>query len=340
MKKIISVLLTISIIGAILSGCGINNAKTSSEATADKPLVLALAHNMNESHSVHIALLKFADEVEKESNGRIQIKIYPNGQLGSETEVIEQLQAGVVAMTKVSAPGLATYEDGYNTFGLPYVFENTEDFYHVMDSDYMKDFFLSSEDKGFVSLTYYTSGSRSFYTSEKAIRTPEDLVGMKIRVQDMKTQTDMIKALGGTPVTMSYGDVYASLQTGIIDGAESNETALTTGKHGEVCKVFSYDEHSMIPDVLIMSSVVWKRLSTEDQQILISAAKDSTESHKVAWEESIDSAIKEAKSTMNVEFVTDVDKQAFRDATAGMIEEYSNKYPGVKDLLSKINASR
>ena len=103
----------------------------------------------------------------------------------------------------------------------------------------MQDFFLSTENDGFVTLTYYTSGARSFYTKDKAIRTPEDLKGLKIRVQDMKSQTDMLKALGGIPVAMSYGDVYTSLQTGIIDGTENNETALTTGKHGEICKVFS-----------------------------------------------------------------------------------------------------
>ena len=117
----------------------------------------------------------------------------------------------------------------------------------------MHDFFLSSEDDGFVTLTYYTSGARSFYTKNKAIRKPEDLKGLKIRVQDMKSQTDMMKALGGIPVAMSYGDVYTSLQTGIIDGTENNETALTTGKHGEICKVYSTDQHAMIPDVMVMS---------------------------------------------------------------------------------------
>ena len=105
----------------------------------------------------------------------------------------------------------------------------------------MQDFFLSTGDDGFVTLTYYTSGARSFYTKDRAIRTPADLKGLKIRVQDMKSQTDMMNYLGGIPVAMSYGDVYTSLQTGIIDGTENNETALTTGKHGEVCKVYSVD---------------------------------------------------------------------------------------------------
>ena len=283
-------------------------------------------------------MTEFADKVNEGTEGRIQVRILPNGQLGSENENMEQLMAGVISMTKVSAPGLATYNESYHTFGLPYIFDNTEDFYHVMDSKQMRDFFLSSEDDGFVTLTYYTSGARSFYTKDKAIRTPEDLKGLKIRVQDMKSQTDMLKALGGIPVTMSYGDVYTSLQTGIIDGAESNETALTTGKHGEICKVFSTDEHAMIPDVLVMSAKTWKNISPEDQQVILEAAYESTESHKVSWEAAISEAISEASTEMDVEFVNDVDKEAFRQATSGMVDEYCKEYPGVQELLDIIDS--
>ncbi len=254
------------------------------------------------------------------------------GQLGSENENMEQLMAGVIAMTKVSAPGLATYNESYHTFGLPYIFDSTEDFYHKMDSGQMKDFFLSSKDDGFVTLTYYTSGARSFYTKNKAIRKPEDLKGLKIRVQDMKSQTDMMNALGGIPVAMSYGDVYTSLQTGIIDGTENNETALTTGKHGEICKVFSTDQHAMIPDVMVMSAKVWETISPQDQQIILDAAYASTESHKIAWDAAIQEAVEEASGQMNVEFVEDVDKEAFREAISGMIQEYCTEYPGVQNL--------
>lgn len=181
---------------------------------------------------------------------------------------MEQLMAGVVDMTKVSAPGMATYNEGYHTFGLPYLFEDEEQFYKVMDSQDMQDFFLSSEEDGFVTLTYYTSGARSFYTVDKPIRTPEDLKGLKLRVQDMKSQTDMVKTLGGTPVAMALGDVYTALETGIIDGSENNETAMVLG-HGEVCKYFSLDQHSMIPDVMVISTSTWNSLTEEDQQILL-----------------------------------------------------------------------
>ena len=241
-------------------------------------------------------------------------------------------------MTKISAPGLATYNEAYHTFGLPYIFDDTEDFYHKMDSQEIRDFFLSTEEDGFVTITYYTSGARSFYTKDTPIRTPDDLKGLKIRVQDMQSQTDMLEALGGTPVAMAYGDVYTSLQTGIIDGTENNETALTTGKHGEICKVFSMDQHAMIPDVLVMGADVWNRISPEDQQVILEAAYASTDSHKVAWDAAIEEAIQEAETQMGVTFIEDVDKEAFREATAGMIQEYCDRYPGVNDLLNTINS--
>ncbi len=338
MKKLAAIAAVFALSAAALTGCATNGAVDSASATAENPLVLTLAHGLSETHTVHIAMVEFAEQVEEKTDGRIKVQIFPNGQLGSENENMEQLMAGVLAMTKVSAPGLATYNESYHTFGLPYIFDDTEDFYHVMDSDEMQNFFLSSADDGFVTLTYYTSGARSFYTKDRAIRTPEDLKGLKIRVQDMKSQTDMLTALGGIPVAMSYGDVYTSLQTGIIDGTENNETALTTGKHGEICKVFSTDEHAMIPDVMVMSAKVWKTISPDDQQIILEAAHASTESHKIAWDAAIDEAIEEASAAMGVEFVNDVDKEAFREATSGMIDEYCEQYPGVQELLDIINS--
>lgn len=152
-----------------LTGCSSaqSSAVTSDQATAENPMVLTLAHGLSETHTVHIAMTQFADEVKEKTGGRIIINIFPNGQLGSETENLEQLQAGVIAMTKVSAPGLATYNEAYNAFGLPYLFDDEQDFYQVMDSQEMRDFFLSTKEDGFTVLTYYTSGARSFYNKEQ-----------------------------------------------------------------------------------------------------------------------------------------------------------------------------
>lgn len=156
----------------------------------------------------------------------------------------------------------------------------------------------------------------------------------------MKSQTEMVSVMGGTPVAMAYGDVFTSLQTGIIDGTENNETALTLGKHGEVCKVYSTDQHAMIPDVLLISSKVWDTLSKEDQDVLVAAARNSTIEHQKMWDQSVADAIKEASTKMGVTFVNDVDKDAFRQATSGMVSKYSKEYEGVARLLALINKIR
>ena len=186
-KKIAALATAAVLCAGLMAGCGASSTTADTSYSAENPLVLTLAHGLSEAHTVHIAMTQFAEEVNEKTDGRVQVKIFPNGQLGSENENLEQLQAGVIAMTKVSAPGLATYNEAYNAFGLPYIFNDTEDFYHVMDSQQMQDFFLSTGDDGFVTLTYYTSGARSFYTKDKAIRTPADLKGLKIRVMSAET---------------------------------------------------------------------------------------------------------------------------------------------------------
>ena len=333
---------------ALLTACGgsSNNsaagstAASGAAAAAGGSFNLKLGHNLAEDHAVHIQLTSFAEQVKEKTNGTVNIQIIPNGTLGSESDMISQIQAGALDMAKVSASTLGNFSEKYNAFSVPYVFDDQAHYYTYMDSDSAQAVFESTDDQGFRGLTWLDSGARSFYTKATAIRTPADLKGLKIRVQDMKSQTDMMNYLGGIPVAMSYGDVYTSLQTGIIDGTENNETALTTGKHGEVCKVYSVDQHAMIPDVLIMSEKVWKQISPEDQQIILEAAHNSTEAHKVMWDTAIEEAVKEAQETMGVEFVYDVDKEAFREATQPMIEAYENEYPGVKTLMDTIEAAR
>ena len=328
---------------ALLTACGGSSGSTAGSGAAAATggsFNLKLGHNLAEDHAVHIQLTSFAEQVKEKTGGSINIQIIPNGTLGSEADMISQIQAGALDMAKVSASTLGNFSEKYNAFSVPYVFNDQAHYYSYMDSDSAKAVFESTDDQGFRGLTWLDSGARSFYTKDRAIRTPADLKGLKIRVQDMKSQTDMMTYLGGIPVAMSYGDVYTSLQTGIIDGTENNETALTTGKHGEVCKVYSVDQHAMIPDVLIMSEKVWETISPEDQEIILEAAHDSTDAHKVMWDTAVEEAVKEAQETMGVEFVYDVDKEAFREATQPMIEAYEEEYPGVKTLLDTIEAAR
>lgn len=325
---------------AALAACAPSSGPESSgQATAEDPFVLRLANNLNALHVTSVALAAFAEDVEARSGGRIVVRTYGNGQLGGERQVLGQLNQGIVDLTRVSAPGLANYDPGYHTFGLPYVFESEDEYYTVMDSPEMAEYFRSTVDDGFVGLTYYSSGARSFYTVDRPIRTPEDLRGLKVRVQDMRSQTDFVGELGAAPIVMAFGDTYTSLQTGLIDGAESNETVLTQSAHGEVTKSFSLTEHTRIPDMLVISSDAWLRLDAADQELLADAARASTEEHRRAWAESIDQAVVDAEA-MGVEFVTDVDTDSFREATRPVVDQYAETYPEVAELLAVIEAAR
>ncbi len=328
-KTMILCLVGLMTVGMV--GCGNKKTTVSSTSGGDKEVTLKLAHNLTETHPVGLALAQFSKSVEEKTNGSVKIQIFPNGQLGDETSVLEQLKAGAIAMTKVSAAALTAYDDGYNAFTLPYIFADEKHYFKSMESAAVQELYNKTKEKGFIGLTYYNSGARSFYTAKKPINTPQDLKGLKIRVMGFKTQTEMIQALGGTPVSLPYGEVYTALQSGVIDGAESNETALTIGKHGEVAKYFSYDEHTMIPDILVVSSKVWDTLSKDQQKAIQEAAKESTTFANPLWTKSISDAKVEAEK-MGVKF-NDVDKKPFQDAVAPVLKKYSDSMPEVKKLL-------
>lgn len=336
MKNLRNVFLLFTLL--FLAGCSESETNHNAEAAPNQTLEFQLGHSMNESHTIHIALMNWVEKVEERTDGRIKINVFPNGQLGSETEMIEQLQAGVLDLVKVASPGMSSYNKGYHAFGMPFLFNDQEHFRRAMSSPEMREFFMETEKDGFVALTYFTSGQRSFYTENTPIRKPEDLEGLNIRVQDMKSQTDMVSAMGGTPIAMAYGDVFTALQTGMIDGTENNETALTEGYHGEVAKVYSYTEHAIIPDIFVMSEKSWNMLSKKDQEIFIEAAIETTEEHHQLWDTAVEEAIRIAKEEMGVEFIKDVDKAAFKKETEHIIEEYSNKYEEVDRLVDLIQS--
>lgn len=342
MKKLLSISLVFILIIGILIGCGPSNVEPTNETivgeeTKEEVLLLKLAHNLNETHTVHLALAEFGKRVYEKSGGNMTVQIFPNAQLGSEEQVLQQLQAGAVSMTRVSAAALTTYADGYNAFTLPYVFADTEHFFRSMKSEAVQNLFEATHSKGFVGLTYYTSGARSFYTVDKPILHPNDLRGLKIRVMGFPSQTDMILAMGGTPIGMPFGEVYTALQSRVIDGAESNETALTNAKHGEVAKHFSRNEHTMIPDILVISSKVWDSLSDTQKNIIKEAAVESTAFHKPLWDEAIIDAVRVATDEMGVQF-HEVDKAPFREAVASILLDYGNRFPEVKALLDAFKA--
>ncbi|MDL4840366.1 TRAP transporter substrate-binding protein [Aquibacillus rhizosphaerae] len=326
MKKILMLFVSVLFFMTLVA-CGTNSesegeseGNNESDGAAESK-ELKLAHNLSEDHPIHTALTTFAESVEEKTDGTVTMEIFSNGVLGSEKEVLEQVQSGAVDMTKVSAGALESFSNQYSVFSLPYIFTSQEHYRNVMESDVVDGIYQSTSDNGFVGLSYFDSGARSFYTKDTPIETPEDLNGLKIRVMDSPTAIEMVNLLGGTPTPLPYGEIYTALQQGVIDGAESNPTALTTGKHGEVAKAFSYSEHTIIPDILIVSTKTWDSLTDEQKQAFNEAANEARESHTELWDAAIEEAVNEAKE-MGVEF-NEVDKAPFIEAVQPLHDEFS-----------------
>ncbi|TES51222.1 TRAP transporter substrate-binding protein [Shouchella lehensis] len=333
MKKI----LMIGCLLLTLAACEQGKGTSDEIQTADDVKVLKLGHDLGKDHPVHLALTKFADIVKERSGGKVVVDMFSNGVLGNEREMLEQIQGGGLDITKVSAASLESFAPQYSIFSLPYLFDDEAHYFQSMDSEAVNDLFMSTKDKGFIGLTWFDSGSRNFYTADKPILHPDDLKGLKIRVIDSRTQIEMLRALGGAATPMPYGEIYTALQSGVIDGAESNPTALTTGKHGEVAKAFSFDEHTRIPDVVVMGSHVWNDLTEEEQNLLKDAAEESTDYQKEIWAEAVEVAIEEAKNA-GVEFYYP-EKEPFREAASPLYEEY-RKDKDLATLLDAFNDSR
>ena len=309
----------------------------SCSALADETFNLKLGHNLAEDHAVHISLTAFAADVAEKSAGTINIQIFPNGTLGSESDMISQVQMGMLDMAKVSASTLGNYNKLYNAYSVPYVFDNQEHYYSVMDGEIANELYMATEGDGFIGLTWLDSGSRSFYTKDRAIRTPADLKGLKIRTMDSQMAIDMMSNLGGSATVMGYSDIYTGLQQGVIDGAENNVTALRD--HGDVAKFYSFDEHTRIPDIVVLSADVWNSMSDDQKNVLKTCAQAATDEYKVAWKAFEDTVLEAAVNNNGVELVRDVDIAAFQAAVAPIYDNLKASEPDVYAVVEKIRAA-
>ncbi|NIJ46246.1 tripartite ATP-independent transporter DctP family solute receptor [Wenyingzhuangia heitensis] len=292
-------------------------SKTTQEKT------LTLAHSLPISHPVHKGIVVFQQELKKLSKGKLDVKIYPDGQLGDEREALELLQIGSISMTKVSAATMANFVPEYGAVSIPYIFRDKEHCFKVLEGEIGKTLLQKGDDRWLRGLCFYDAGSRSFYTTSKPIESAEDVKGLKIRVMNDPTAVKMVSALGGSPTPMAYGELYTALQQGVVDGAENNIPSFVTSRHFEVCKYYSYDEHTYIPDVLIMGTKTLNRLTNQEKEWVYSAAKTSAQAQKKFWENSVNEGLKVLKEA-GVQIYRP-DKTPFRDQTKSIIEEFKNK---------------
>jgi len=297
-------------------------------------VTLRMAHTLDQEHVVHKAMVKMAERMAHYSNGTMQIQIYSGGQLGSERELIELLQIGSLALTKVSAAPLEGFVPVMKVFSLPYVFRDSAHLWAVLDGEVGQDLLAALAPVRLKGLGYYDAGARSFYTTHKALHSPADLAGQKFRVPNSQTSVEMVQALGGAATPVDWGELYTALQQGVVDGAENNPPSFYLSRHYELSKYYILDEHSMVPDVILMSQHIWNQLTVEQQGWLEQAMADSVVYQKTLWQEASDDALANVKAH-GVEVIYP-DKTPFVQAVQPLL--LAQKGTQVGDLVDKITA--
>lgn len=272
LRQLLTVCLFLSVLAG-LPGCGGRESVT----------VLRLAHTLDTAHPVHSAMESMAESLNVLSGGSMELRIYPGGILGSERETIELLQLGAIDVVKTSTSPLEGFIPGMAVFGIPYLFRDEEHFWNVLNGDIGKELLHLGTHRKIRGLCYYDAGSRSFYTKDRLVRSPQDLQGLKIRVQNSRTSIRMIEAMGGAATPISFGELYTALDQGVVDGAENNPPSLLTSRHYEICKFYSLDEHTRVPDVLLVGTETWDRLSDIQRTWLQEAADLSVSVQRSLW---------------------------------------------------------
>jgi tripartite ATP-independent transporter DctP family solute receptor len=325
MKK--GLFLFIAVLLVILAvGYGISAKSGSGGVT-----VLKLAHSLNTEHPVHKTMVYMAKLVKEKSHGRLIIEIFPSEQLGTEKECIEALQLGYMGLTKISAAVMESFVPKMRVFDMPYLFRDSEHFWKVAAGPIGKKLLDAGASKGLKGLCYYDAGARSFY-AKREIDSPKDLVGMKIRVLKSIMLMEMVKTMGGSPTPMAWGELYTSLEQGVVDAAENNPPSFETSRHYEVCKFYTLDEHVRVPDVLVISNRVWNNLTPEFQQILQEAVDESVVYNRKLWKEAEETSLEKVK-TAGVKIIYP-DKEPFKRSVQPMWDEYRQSDLG--DLIEEI----
>ncbi|MHC5652427.1 TRAP transporter substrate-binding protein [Stappia sp. ICDLI1TA098] len=310
-------------------------ASTLTAGAADK--ILRSSDTHPDGYPTVEAVKYMGQLLEERTGGRLGIEVFHSAQLGQEKDTIEQTQFGVIDMNRVSLGPFNNIIEETQIPSLPYIFRSVDHMHKVMDGPVGDEILAAFADHDLIGLAFYDGGSRSFYNSQKPIKSMDDLSGMKFRVMQSDLFVDMVGALGANATPMPYGEVYSSIQTGVIDGAENNWPSFESSGHYEVAKYYTLDQHLIVPEVLVMSKKSWEALSEEDQKIVRKAARDSVPHMRKLWAER--EAASEAKvRESGVEIITDIDKTPFIDAMKPVYAKYvtSDK---LKDMVARIQAT-
>lgn len=298
---------------------------------------IRLAHNQAKGSEIADSIAKISEFVAEDSDQNLEVSIYASGVLGTEKEEVEMVKAGVLDMAKVSSNTLGQFKDECSIFAVPYLFQSQQHYYDACEnSEKIKELFMSTADDGYIAIGYYANGSRNFYLKEDIPCTdPSVLKGKKIRSMPSSTSMDMIELMGGSPVPMAGGETYSALQQGIVDGAENTELVLTVDGHQDLVKAYTYTEHQYSPDIYIISTKTWDRLTDGQKELLVSSIQKANENFKSLYNGMMEEAIAEAE-THGVTIYRDIDKTAFIEAVQPIHEEYCARGEAYKALYDDI----
>jgi tripartite ATP-independent transporter DctP family solute receptor len=277
--------------------------------------VLRLAHVLNAGHPVHLGMQAFADELAKLSAGKLKVELYADAKLGTERELLELLQIGSVAMTKVSAGQLEAFAPEFALFSLPYLFDDGAHFWRFANSQSGQNMLVAAERFRLRGLSFYDAGARSFYfgrNMKTIVRHPDDLKGLALRVMPSQSAMAMVEAMGAKPVPIPFGELYSALDTGAVDGAENNAPSLFSSRQYEVASSYSLNQHMILPDVLIIGTPTWQRLSETERAWVQQAAAYSSVRQQEFWQISEHTSLAQMQAK-GFAVHQEVDRAAFRE---------------------------
>jgi tripartite ATP-independent transporter DctP family solute receptor len=272
--------------------------------------------------------------IAERSGGRDQIRVFHSRQLGEEKETIEQTRAGAIDLNRTNGALIGNFVPAMNVLAMPFLFRSIEHLQKVLDGPIGNEILNSFEPYGFVGLAFYDSGARSIYNSVRPVRTLADIKGLRLRVQQSALMSDMVRALGAEPVELPYGQVITGLATKLIDGAENNWPSFVTTDHYKFAGYYTLTEHTMSPEVLVMSKKAWESLSAEDREIFRDAALQSNLFMRAKWKD-LEQSSRQRAEAARVTIVADFDRKPFEAAMAGIYEK-ARRDPAAAKLIDRI----
>jgi tripartite ATP-independent transporter DctP family solute receptor len=335
MKKMVSVLLILLIAGSFLFAQGDKEAAPAEKGKAQ--IVLRYGDVNPLGHVLLDSAQYFADQVAQLSEGRIKIEIYPSGQLGDDNEVYQAMQMGAVDLYRGNASSMSDFGKMQVTaLALPYIFRDRDHFWAVCGGDLGQEILADIQKSGsrMVGLFYMDEGARNFFTTKAPVTTMADLKNLKIRVQNSQLMLDTVSALGANPTPIDYAELYTALQTGVVDGAENPPASYFSNKFYEVAPYYVLDGHTFSPSVVLMSEIVWNRLSSEDKAILEKAGQLTEEYNRQAIEAADEKAYENLRNA-GVKITTLTDAQKWSDAMASVYAKHGSAYI---ETINKVKA--